>query len=283
MRSTPLFKIKNHEVTKVYPLHSPDEFSRLEIQNSFPHYSIDVELSDREVKFNKNVHVLDAGCGSGTVSKKLLRANKNRNIKITAIDISASIIEQMKQSLSTEGRGKVNFQCEDVRSLNSIENESVDAYFSRFVFEYHPKGGQKIADNAYRVLRQGGTITIIDADNVLLGLKTDNAKLMRDLIELKKKITNYTDGICSHIPRFLHNAGFKKIELRPIPVVFFSQKEKEFEAEMYSQRFQQMRPTLLDIWPNVRVNKFISMYLDEVRKPTTLLRYEKFVFKATKT
>lgn len=282
MQSIPSLKIENSEVSKLYPLHSPDEFLRLEIQNSFSHYSIDVELSDREIKFNKNVHILDAGCGSGTVTKKLLKANKSRNIRITAADISSGVMEQARISIAPEDQSKVKFICEDVRSLKSVLDESVDAYFSRFVFEYHPTKAQKITDAAYRVLKSGGTIIIIDADNVLLGLKTDNAKLMRDLIELKKKISTYTDDICSHIPRFLHNSGFQKIELRPIPVIFFSQKEKEFEVEMYRRRFQQMRPTLLDIWPSIRVNKFISTYLYEVAKPTTLLRYEKFVFKALK-
>jgi len=274
--------MNNKTTSKIYPLESPSEYLRLEIQNSFPQYSIEMELSDQEIKYNKGAHILDAGCGSGTVTKKILNANKNEKIKITAADISESNIEQMKLSLTPSDQAKVNFLYEDVRSLASIESETVDAYYSRFVFEYHPIDGQKIADAAFRVLKSGATATIIDADNVFLGLKTDNAKLMGELAELRQNITTYTDDICLHIPRFLHNAGFISIELKPIPVIFFSQKEKNFEAEMYNKRFQQMRPTFLDFWSSSRIDKMIDMYLSEVVKPTTLMRYEKMVFKAIK-
>src|SRR5690606_34449253 len=102
------------------------------------------------------------------------------------------------------------------------------------------------------------------------------------LADFRKKITSYTDEICAHIPRFLLSAGFKLSQPRAIPVVFFNRQEKEYEREIYKQRFMQMKPTMLTFWPEQRIAKFTKIFLDEIVKPETLIRYEKFVFCGTK-
>lgn len=270
------------DIEKIYPLYNPNEFNRLEIQNSYPQYDINTELDDSEVLFPSGSQIIDAGCGSGTVLRKLLKINQASDIKIKAIDINPYILESTRAALSDEEKRKVEFQEDDVRFLRSIDDESADAYLSRFVFEYHPLGGQDIANNAFRVLKKGGKIIIVDADNVLFGLKTNNQKLRKELAAFRKKITSYTDEICAHLPRFLINAGFKLSRPKAIPVVFFNQSEKEFERDMYEQRFMQMRPTMLGFWPERRIEKFTEIFLNEIVKPETLIRYEKFVFYATK-
>lgn len=272
----------NKDIEKIYPLYNANEFNRLEIQNSYPQYDINTELDDSEVLFPSGSQIIDAGCGSGTVLRKLLKVNKASDIEIMAIDINPYILESARASLSDEEKLKVKFLDDDVRFLRSIEDESMDAYISRFVFEYHPLSGQDIANNAFRILKKGGKIIIIDADNVMLGLKTNNQKLRDELADFRKKITSYTDEICAHIPRFLINAGFKLSQPKAIPVVFFSQNEKEFERDMYKQRFMQMRPTMLSFWPEQRIQRFTEIFLNEIVKPETLIRYEKFVFYATK-
>jgi len=270
------------EIEKIYPLHNSNEFHRLEAQNSYPQYDINTELDDSEILFPNGSQIIDAGCGSGTVLRKLLKANKGNQIKIKAIDINPHIMDFVDPSLSTDEKVKVEFLNDDVRYLKSIEDQSIDGYFSRFVFEYHPHDAQYMANNAFRVLKKGGRIIVIDADNVMLGLKTNNKKLRNELADFRKRITTYTDEICAHIPRFLMNAGFKLSAPKAIPVVFFSQSEKEYEYEIYKQRFMQIRPTMLTFWPEQRVKKFTEMFLAEMIKPETLIRYEKFVFHGEK-
>lgn len=280
MRS-PIFspkKLSNSEIKKIYPLHNPNEFNRLETQNSYPQYDINTELEDSEVLFPNGSQIIDAGCGSGTVLRKLLRANQTSDIKIKAVDINPYILESVRASLTNEEKRKIEFIDDDVRFLRSTESETIDAFISRFVFEYHPLAGQDIANNAFRVLKKGGKIIVIDADNVLLGLNTNNQKLRNELADFRKRITTYTDEICAHIPRFFLNAGFKLSQPKAIPVVFFNQQEKQCEREIYKQRFMQMKSTMLTFWPEQRIKKFTEMFLDEIIKPETLIRYEKFVF-----
>lgn len=275
--------LSDSELEKIYPLYNANEFKRLELQNSYPQYDIDTELDDKEVAFADGSHILDVGCGSGAITRKILKVNNKNKIQVSAIDINFDILKRMMNILNNEDQHKVKFIRDDARFLSLIANESADAYFCRFIFEYHPKHAQQIADSAFRVLKSGGSVTIIDADNVLLGLKTNNQMLTRDLAELKRKITNYTDDICAHIPRFLIKAGFKLSAPKAIPIIFFTQAEKLYEHQIYQQRFLQMKPTLLSFWPEERINRFIKMFLDEILKSETLIRYEKFVFHATKS
>lgn len=157
----------DQEIEKIYPLYNSNEFQRLETQNSYPQYNINTELDDSEILFPNGSQIIDAGCGSGTVLRKLLKANKGNQIKIKAIDINPHMMDFVVPSLSTDEAVKVKFFNDDVRFLKSIEDQSIDAYFSRFVFEYHPHGAQDMANNAFRVLKKGGRIIVIDADNVI--------------------------------------------------------------------------------------------------------------------
>lgn len=277
-----LLHLQDAKMENEYLLKSNNEYSRLELQNSHPNYSIDRELNDKEVTYNKRVQIIDVGCGSGAVTKKILKANSKRALTITSIDTNIQILKQMQNSLSVSDSLKVQIKKESADNLKSIKSNQYDSYYCRFLLEHNPKSAQAIIDEAYRVLKIGGTATIIDADKVLLGIKTNDDKVNDDLKFLKESLVNYSDEICTQIPKLLHNAGFKIVGVKQIPTLFLSAEDKRFEAEMYRLRLNQAKPILLKFWTEEKINQFTKDFLFQIESPLTFIAYEKFVFKAIK-
>ena len=73
----------------------------------------EVDFIEREIKFNKEIRILDIGCGTGRHSLELAR----RGYTVTGFDLSPGMIEKAKVLAQKENL-KIDFQVKDARDFN---------------------------------------------------------------------------------------------------------------------------------------------------------------------
>lgn len=120
--------------------------------------------------------VLDAGCGTGVHS---VRASKY-GAKVTAIDISQSMIDVAKQNIEKAGFAEQTaFQQEDLTTL-SFADQTFDHIFSWGVIIHIPDFKSAL-DNLVRALKPGGSLALYVTNENALDLKIENfiRKLLR--------------------------------------------------------------------------------------------------------
>ena len=105
--------------------------------------------------------VLEAGCGIG--AQTVILAKNNPDAKITSVDISPESLEKAREKVERNGIKNVRFLQADIFSL-PFEDSSFDHVFVCFVLE-HLQNPEKIMRNLRKILKPGGTITVIEGDH----------------------------------------------------------------------------------------------------------------------
>lgn len=104
---------------------------------------------------------MEAGCGVGAQTVTL--AENSPNARITAIDISHVSIARAEARVRGAGYDNVEFEQGDIFALG-LEDESFDHVFVCFVLEHLGDPVEALV-RLKRVLRPGGTITVIEGDH----------------------------------------------------------------------------------------------------------------------
>lgn len=136
--------------------YDPRENTRLQDQASTL-----VELLHSDTAYPAGSRVLEAGCGVGAQTIPLARHSPDAHI--TAIDVSESSVAEAKERAETAGITNVSFQQGDIFNL-AFEPESFDHVFVCFVLE-HLSQPIKALRSLLRLLKSGGTITVIEGDH----------------------------------------------------------------------------------------------------------------------
>lgn len=119
------------------------------------------ELLHYDSIFPENSKILEAGCGVGSQTKII--APKNPSCHFTSIDISETSLEKVKTMIHALNIKNVMLQIGDIFDLH-FEAESFDHIFICFVLEHLSNPVQALL-NLKKVLRKGGTITVIEGDH----------------------------------------------------------------------------------------------------------------------
>ena len=130
-----------------------------------------IRLKDQSVTLAQLLHhdtiypagstVLEAGCGIG--AQTCIIANKNPDINIVSVDISPESLNTAKEATSAAGITNVTFKHGDIFDLK-YDRESFDHIFICFVLE-HLSEPEKALLKLKELLKQGGTITVIEGDH----------------------------------------------------------------------------------------------------------------------
>ena len=96
-------------------------------------------------------HVLDVGCGTGSLTRALLEAGSN--VKVTALDGSADFIKVAGQNVADD---RASFSQGDAESLQ-FPNETFDKSISLLVMNFIPDAERAVREMR-RVTRAGGTV-----------------------------------------------------------------------------------------------------------------------------
>jgi ubiquinone/menaquinone biosynthesis C-methylase UbiE/DNA-binding HxlR family transcriptional regulator len=166
-------------------------------------------LAETLLKLLPPMVIADLGAGEGTFSQLLAQ----RARQVIAVDNSEKMVEFGRDLAARHGIQNLDYRLGDLESP-PVEPESVDlAFFSQSL--HHAPHPQKAVDAAWRILKPGGRIVILD--------------LMRHTFEEAREL--YADlwlGFAEvEIDEYLRRAGFRNIE---ISIVHKEEQEPSFET-----------------------------------------------------
>jgi len=170
-------------------------------------------LLHHDTKYPPGAKVLEAGCGIG--AQTVILAKNSPGARITSVDISPESVKRAEERIRNEGITNVTFRTGDLFHLPFPE-ANFDHIFVCFVLEH-------LADPALALsrlrplLKDGGTITVIEGDHGSTFFHPDSGKARRAvqcLVDLQQKI-----GGNALIGRQLYplvaGAGFSDVSVSP--------------------------------------------------------------------
>jgi protein-L-isoaspartate O-methyltransferase len=120
-----------------------------------------VDLLHADTAYPEGSLVLEAGCGVGAQTVTL--AQRSPHARFISVDVSADSIAEAKRRVDRAGLTNVEFRQADIFAL-PFSTESFDHVFVCFVLEHLSRPAEALA-GLNRLLRSGGTITVIEGDH----------------------------------------------------------------------------------------------------------------------
>ncbi len=172
-----------------------------------------VELLHSDTAYPAGSSVLEAGCGVGAQTVTL--AANSPGARITSIDVSAASLAEAGKAVRAAGLANVTLQQADIFQL-PFAPASFDHVFVCFVLEHLARPIDALRA-LKRVLKPGGTITVIEGDHGSTYFHPDSAlaqKAVQCLVDLQAKA-----GGNSLIGRalfpLLQEAGYEGVRVSP--------------------------------------------------------------------
>ena len=157
--------------------------------------------------------VLEAGCGVGAQTVPLARSSPGA--RITAVDVSAASLAQAGEQVAAAGLANVQFETADVYRL-PFEDASFDHVFICFLLE-HLRDPAAVLAGLHRVLKPGGTATVIEGDHGST-LFHPNSAAAHDAIRCQVELQRAAGGdalIGRRLHPLLQAAGFEGVQVSP--------------------------------------------------------------------
>jgi ubiquinone/menaquinone biosynthesis C-methylase UbiE len=253
-----------------YILESQDEAVRLETQSELPGYRVKDELGG--VSLPKSAKILDAGCGTGLLSRFLL--SRFPSVKIDACDFSEIRIKQA-QDASKKDSSSIRYFAASLEKIPAAD-ETYDHIFCRYVVEHLPSP-VVACQEFYRTLKPGGAVTVIDFDGFFFNFHCENAELMQMLGELRLKMKTPNLFIGREISVMLKGLGFKDVQQK-IECITFEGEALEGELKNTEQRLAFAQPIFISIFGSKeKAERFSALYYSEMKSPKTFFFYNKFI------
>lgn len=145
-----------------------------------------VDLLHRDTAYSSGSTVLEAGCGVG--SQTVTLARRSPDARFTSVDVSPESVAEAERRVRAAGLGNVEFQQADIFEL-PFEPRSFDHVFVCFVLEHLARPAQALSTLA-RLVRPGGTVTVIEGDHGSTYFHPDSAaahRAIRCQVELQRR------------------------------------------------------------------------------------------------
>ena len=171
------------------------------------------ELLHHDTRYPAGARVLEAGCGVGAQTVTL--AAQSPGADIISIDISSASLAAARERVRAAGLSNVTFQQADLYA-DPFPPASFDHAFVCFVLEHLDRPGAALAA-LKRMLRPGGTITVIEGDHGSAYFHPRSAAAQRAidcLITLQARAGGDSLIGRSLYPRLVE-AGFEDVRVSP--------------------------------------------------------------------
>ncbi|MFZ5955486.1 MAG: class I SAM-dependent methyltransferase [Nanoarchaeota archaeon] len=133
---------------------------------------------------NKNLQVLELGCGEGDALNYILEFNSN--LKVDALDISQEMIKISKGNLQ-KYKENLNFICKDALEYLK-ESKTYDLVTASWTLHnFNWKNKIELLKNIFEKLNHGGSLMIMDK------IYTNDSKINKKLFEKQNKRYEYLD------------------------------------------------------------------------------------------
>jgi ubiquinone/menaquinone biosynthesis C-methylase UbiE len=171
------------------------------------------EILHSDTVYPAGSKVLEAGCGVG--AQTIILARNSPDAKFTAIDLSEESLRAARERVSSEGFTNVTFRLDDIFHL-PFEAGAFDHVFACFVLEHLPNPLEAL-QCLRKVLKRGGTITVIEGDHGSAYFHPDSPdakKAIRCLIELQARMGG-NSLIGRQLNPLLRKAGYEDVSVSP--------------------------------------------------------------------
>lgn len=172
-----------------------------------------VELLHSDTSYSAGSRVLEAGCGVG--AQTITLARNSPGALITSVDISELSLSEAEQKTLGAGLTNVSFQKADIFNL-PFEEDSFDHVFLCFVLEHLPTPAEAL--NALKkVLRKGGTITVIEGDHGSAYFHPDS-EAARKAVQCQIELQRRAGGnalIGRELYPLLNESGYDSVRVSP--------------------------------------------------------------------
>ena len=184
---------------------------------------------------DKSFTVLEVGCGTGAVMRKIKEENKNRQIYLYGVDISRQALNYAKHKSNDVYIGGNGEQL-------PFENNSFDLVYCHFLLLW-TKNPEKILQEMHRVLRENGYCAVMaEPDYTEMQAKPE---ILWNLADKQRKIIEESGAdiaVGQKLGLFLEKAGFTNIEtaqyrnIQKSPT-FLSQEIEQMLLDTKSEKF----------------------------------------------
>ena len=171
------------------------------------------ELLHAGTRYPGGSRVLEAGCGVGAQTVTLARLSPDA--QFTAVDISAASVLEAQRRVQAAGLRNVAFRVADLHAP-PFKPASFDHVFVCFVLEHLARPADALARLA-RLLKPGGTITVIEGDHGSTFFHPDGAAA-RAVVQAQIALQRSGGGnalIGRQVYPLLVEAGFDAVSVSP--------------------------------------------------------------------
>ncbi len=172
-----------------------------------------VDLLHADTAYPPGSTVLEAGCGVGAQTVTLAR--RSPEARFTSVDVSATSLAEAERRVTDAGLGNVTFRQADIFAL-PFAAASFDHVFVCFVLEHLARPVDALTA-LRRLLRPGGTITVIEGDHGSAYFHPDSAAA-HDAIGTQIELQTRAGGnalIGRQVYPLLMRAGFHGVRVSP--------------------------------------------------------------------
>jgi ubiquinone/menaquinone biosynthesis C-methylase UbiE len=172
-----------------------------------------VDLLHADTAYPPGSRVLEVGCGIG--AQTLTLARRSPQARITAFDVSASSLAEAGRRIEAAGVANVDLVQADLFAL-PFEGASFDHAFVCFVLEHLARPVHALSVIG-RLLRPGGTLTVIEGDHGSTFFHPDSAAA-REAIACQVELQRRAGGnalIGRQLHPLLAQAGFEAVQVSP--------------------------------------------------------------------
>lgn len=257
-----------------YVLETKSEFERLERQSGLSGYDYHRELRLSGLPpLQDGMRVLDAGCGSGIVTRYL--AQQYPGCEVEGCDVSEMRVEQARDAGKELPR--LTFSVRDLARLDYPEGH-FDVILCRYVVQHLSAEGREAAlAGLLRCLAPGGRLVVIDFDGGFLNLHPQPTPWLQEALGKMETRFPVDLRIGRKLPHLLVGAGFTQTHWR-IDVLEWRDELLAQERQLLDQRILALEPVLAQVLGGVpEAQRFHREYLAALDTPGCVLFYNKFI------
>jgi len=191
-----------------------EEVLRLEAQGKVYHRLLEKEIDLLGLK--PGMRVLDAGCGTGVVTRRI--AVKVSPGEVYGVDMDPLFIEEAKKLAVKEKASNITYNLGNIDDLE-FDDDVFDLSYSRLVL-MHVEDPVKTVAEMVRVTKKGGIIAISDQDDGGIIVYPELPKMLQMFSKYGSlaKMRGEDRFIGRKLFSIMKQAGLSSIEVIPFPV-----------------------------------------------------------------